>query len=600
MRDALSRPESPTNLDCGRRRARFHPAALPIRHNRRHQLSRRESTLEEYCLGFEALGRCSASAAPLLSLGEALAVAVLLFALYRLSNRIVEMRLRTRGLTQRALSIAIGASLAMAAIAAVLRTFGPPWSRVPVIGFPLAWEIGAALVLGASAVQFGLFALRPSRLKPGNATEFVAGVDRIIASGDPEALRQLGNEIEATVPIVAKHCRDYRDRSVREGPIEADAYTRACFALLDAWSEPRFCNAIVCWCPGTAAEIVKALTQHAVHGDGAALGSELVNQAFCDERSLLYAEARISGLRRQRVFLKSIFGEWDLLDSAVRPLASWRVFADAALSERKVQRWSEAVETAFGTFVENGKHGEAVFRFRQGLETLNQICADILAERATRGAPWASVHDQLFEIACAYRTIVKRIRTSNLPVPVETTVANYDPLTDETLHGAIAEELFHFFGALTESADHEFLDWITMGPWKELFEEGELTNNLRALQVRVAYHLTVKIDDNLVPDRRFAPPITRLLLVRYPLAAIEENPKAVVAKDLEEYLLASFQDHFPALWQSHREYAQRLLPDNVDYDEGESLLRIRHPRRDTVELPLGPHVDQVAPRKERA
>jgi hypothetical protein len=344
--------------------------------------------------------------------------------------------------------------------------------------------------------------------------------------------------------------------------------------------------------------MVKALTEHAVHGDGAALGAELVNQAFSDERSLLYAEARMSGLRRQRVFLKSIFGEWDLVDSAVRPLASWRVFADPTLSERKVQRWSEAVEIAFGTFVENGKHGEAVFRIRQGLETLNQVCAAVLAERERRRAPWVSVHDQIFEIACGFRTIVKRVRTSNLPVPVESTIDNYDPLLDETLHGAIAEELFHFFGALCDSADHEFLDWISMGPWKELFEEGELTNNLRALQVRVAYHITLKVDDNLAPDRRFAPAITRLLLVRYPLATLEENPKALVANDLEQTLVAALKQHFPVLWKEHRAYAESLLPDNVDFDEDECVLRIRHPRREMQVLQLArPHVEQKAARK---
>jgi hypothetical protein len=557
--------------------------------------------LEEFCLGLHALGRCTAYGAPLLSLGEAVIAGALLLVFHRFGSPLVQMRWRTRRLTQRALVIAIGAGLALATLAAVLRMFGPPWTRVAIVGFPIVWEIAAALVLAACAVLLALLSLRASRLTPRNAAEFLAGNESIIAAGDADALRRLGNEIETAVSVVTAHCREYRDRSLREGPAEADAYTRACFALLDAWSEPRFCHTVVCWCPATAAQMIKSLTEHAVHGDGAALGSELVNQAFSDERSLLYSEARISGLRRQRVFLKSVFAEWDFVDSAARPLASWRVFADSALSERKVQRWSEAVETAFGTFAEKGKHGEAVFRFRQGLETLNQVCAAILAERSRRSAPWLSVHDPLFEIACAYRTIVKRIRTSNLPVPVETTVENYDPLTDETLHGAIAEELFHFFGSLCESADHEFLEWISTGPWKELFEDGELTSNLRALQVRVAYHLTLKVEDNLAPERRFGPAITRMLLVRYPLALIDDNPKAAVARNLEEYLIAALRDHFPALWKSHRAYAESLLPDNVDFDEAEHVLRIRHARRDIQVLQLdSPHVEQEEPRKERA
>ena len=43
------------------------------------------------------------------------------------------------------------------------------------------------------------------------------------------------------------------------------------------------------------------------------------------------------------------------------------------------------------------------------------------------------------------------------------------------------------------------------------------------------------------------------------------------------------------------------VTDNVDYDEEEGVMRIRHPRRDTYELRLArPHVEQKAPRKERA
>jgi hypothetical protein len=283
----------------------------------------------------------------------------------------------------------------------------------------------------------------------------------------------------------------------------------------------------------------------------------------------------------------------------VRPLASWNVFRDTAITERKIQRWGDAVDSALGAFIENGKHGVAVFRVRQGLETLNHLCASRLAEREAKALPWSAVQEPMYEIASAFRTVVKRIRTCNLPAPSETTIANYDPLQDETLHGAIAEELFNFFGAICSSNDHEFIDWISMGPWKELFEEGELTSNLRALQVRVAYHLTLKTDDNLDPQRRFPPPVTRLLLVRYPLSAPDDHPRSAIAKELEGYFVAALMDQFPQLWKTHREFAEGLLPDNTDYDEARSVIRVRHPRRDVQIIPLvGPHTDQegVLPR----
>jgi hypothetical protein len=541
---------------------------------------------EEYCLGVEALGQCLATSGPLLSIGEALLVAGLLVAFYRWSGPLAQLRWGTRRLSTRVVLGVIAAAVALVFIAALLRLFGEPWSRVPVIGYPVFWELAGSAMLMAAGTVLAAFAFTRSALSVRNAEQYLAVNKTIIANGDEAALRELGQEIESSVPIVTAQCRAYRERERREGPAEADAYTRVCFSLLDAWSDERFCRTLVCWCPETVMVIVKALTEHAVHGDGAALGSALVNEAVADERSLLYREARKAGLRRSRVFLKAAFGEWTFVDSAVRPLASWNVYRDTELSERKIKRWGEAVDSALGAFMENGKHGEAVFRIRPGLEALNHVCAVVLARREQRGAPWSAVHDQIYEIASAFRLVVKRIRTCNLPAASETTIENYDPLQDETLHGAIAEELFHFIGLVCASDDHDFLDWITMGPWKELFEEGELTGNLRALQIRLAYHLTEKIDDNLDAHRRFPPPIMRMLLVRYPLSTPDEHPRAVIARELETYFIDALRQHFPALWKAHRAFAQSLLPGNTDYDEKRAVLRIRHPRRDTQVIAL--------------
>ncbi len=544
--------------------------------------------VEEYCLGLEALGTCVPSSAPLLSLGEALAVTALLLAFYRFSTPLADLRWRTRGISGRVVLGVVSAGLGLAFVAALLRLSGPPWFRVPVVGYPMFWEITAGVVLALAGLALGVFAFVRSRLTPRNADAYLAETRKVIAGGDEAALRELGREIESSIVTVTGQCRAYRDRAGREGHSEPDSYTRVCFSLLDTWSDPRFCRALVCWCPESVMAVVKALTEHAAFGDGAALGSELVNQAFSDERSILYREARQSGLRRQKLFLKATFGEWSFLDSAVRPLASWNVFRDAGINERKIQRWSEAVESALGAFLENGTHGVAVFRVRQGLETLNQLCAAVLGDRERRSAPWHSIHDPLYEIAVAFRMVVKRIRTCNLPAAVETTVDSYDPLQDETLHGAIAEELFHFFGAVCASEDHEFLDGISMGLWKELFEEGELTSNLRALQVRVAYHLLAKVDDNLDPGRRFLPPITRLLLVRYPLAAADDHPRSAIARELEEHFIFTLKEYFPALWKAHRAFAETLLPDNADYNEARSVVRVRHRRRDAQTIALAP------------
>src|SRR5215210_1244092 len=97
--------------------------------------------LEEYCLGLGALGQCSATSGPLLSIGEALVVAALLYGFYRWSGPIPALRWSTRGLSLRLVLGALAAALALVFIAAVLRLFGPPWARIAVIGYPVFWEL---------------------------------------------------------------------------------------------------------------------------------------------------------------------------------------------------------------------------------------------------------------------------------------------------------------------------------------------------------------------------------------------------------------------------------------------------------------------------
>src|SRR5690349_8142125 len=103
--------------------------------------------VEEYCLGVEALGRCAAMAQPLVSIGEALAVAALVFAFWRLAGPLAHMRWRTRRISEPIVVWCVLAAIVFVFIAAGLRFFGEPWTRVPVIGFPMFWEMLGGLTL---------------------------------------------------------------------------------------------------------------------------------------------------------------------------------------------------------------------------------------------------------------------------------------------------------------------------------------------------------------------------------------------------------------------------------------------------------------------
>ena len=140
-------------------------------------------------------GAMSALSEPLFSIGEAIAVVVLLLAVYQFSGPLIRLRWRTQRMSARTLFLLLCAGLALVFAAAALRLFGFPWTRMPVIGYPIFWEIAGGALLALAAIALAVVALVPMRLRQPTAEHFLSGNQALIATGDDNALRELGHEI---------------------------------------------------------------------------------------------------------------------------------------------------------------------------------------------------------------------------------------------------------------------------------------------------------------------------------------------------------------------------------------------------------------------
>jgi hypothetical protein len=482
-------------------------------------------------------------------------------------------------------------------LAAALRIFNS--HRLPIIHYPIVWELAAGVILVAAGFALVHFANTPAVLTKQNALTFLNWNRNIIATGDENTLAELGHDIRNSLELVAVQCSAYGKRRLAaelahspgaEAAVEADELTRVCFTLLDAWSDPKFCNVIVRQCPGTFMEIFDALSKHGAIDSARHLGSELIHQSFSDKRSIVHRETGFSGFGRHKQFLNQIFGNPRILRSEVRPLEAWRAYKDVEISSEKIERWKDALTIALKTVIRGRNFELDAYVVQQGLDTLNSASLFLLAtkERQSLADNDPAVRP-IAEIDSAFEEAIKLLATSASGLEDASTPETYEQLGDRTIHGVIAKELFDHYGQVSAINSWSVLHSATLGSFMALFphHDGDVTPDLKALQVRMLYHFKRKIADNLDPNRTYYPAITKMLLTLGALHA----PQREACCTLEYELLSHFRDEFiskfATLWERNSKFASDMLPSDMNYDPDRFVIRNdRFRRRDVEEIQL--------------
>lgn len=537
-------------------------------------------TAEHYCLGLPELGLCAENIESLFSIGDAVAFVAIFLAFYQLSDLRTWMRRSTRWLPERYLFSILRCGVYLVFLAAGLRALGH--SSIPVIGYPIIWEIVAGLILVFSGLLLTTWTFKPTRISKRTAASFLRCNQIIITTGQEDDLRKLGDEIRYSLSTIAKQCVAYnqapgQDRADATPPV--DEFTRVCFTLLDAWSDPRFCKALMCWCPGTAIEIFKTLSEHRALDSAYALGTELVHQAFSDTSSIVHREGGYSALGRHKLFLKTVYGDLAILRSCLNPLDSWHTHIDKDITRNKIERWGDAIDIALRTCIEKHDTFGNAHVIRQGLNTLNGACVFLLADRERKQSPgWGDAQSTIHAIDTVFEHVIELVTGIAEDIPEKTTIDSYVERNDRSLHGDVARKLYDFYGKVSTSTDHDFLHHSTIQSWMMLFpiDKDEMTESLRALQIRVLHHMKKKIDHNFNRDGHYYPAITKLLIVHYGIGAPPQQQQATSC-ELEHWLGTYFHSELKAkfhiMWKKDQKFAGDLLPDDTEFDEANVTLR---------------------------
>lgn len=543
---------------------------------------------DTYCLGLEWLGVCPPNTEPLFTLGEAVAVLVLFFGIRELSNPITRMRWRTRWITDKHLLILLRLGIYLALLAAALRVF--PTHRLPIVHYPIFWEFLAGAILISGGMTLVYCANTPTRLSKRNANTFLSANVHIIATGDENDLRELGSEIRDSLDLVAEQCRTYLlARTAAEqgqdggAEVKPDELARVSFTLLDTWSDQRFCSTIVRLCPGTLIDVFRISAERGVLGYLYHFGRELIHQAVADERSILHREEGYSGFGRHKRTLHAIFGDIRVLRSKVGPLGAWEPYRDQGITALKIERWGDAMQIALKTIIKERDSWGSAYPIRAGLETLNSVTLSLLANKDQEKIRLT------YRIDHAFEEVIEMVANSKINIEEDINPDTYQESKDHSIHGGIAKELFNFYGQVSSINDWSVLHSATVGSFMALFphSDGEVSKDLKAMQVRVVHHIREKLADNLDPETTYYPAITKLLLTLASLRDTNRQVCCALEYDLLVHFKREFTSKFAALWRRNEKFASDMLPSDMTYDPVRFVLRkSRFRRQDAEEFQL--------------
>lgn len=549
------------------------------------------------CLGLKILGGCSYDAANprvYFTLGDLLSVIALLLAISQLTSPIIEFRIRAHKLSKK---IIITLS-AIAVVSVFLSTLLPfiPGEALPLIGYPIFWELLSALILVIVGIYVIWIITRTSRFTPKNAEQYLNATISFIAKGDEERLNKLAEEIYPSISGVIEEARIYDQYQAIEAKKKNEIYevsktTKIAITILDAWSDKQFCQAIVCRSPMSAIEIIAQLSKSLNSGVGSALCSEIINQSFENQNSILNREEKYSGLGFFKSFMLQCFSNWRFVDSHYRPLQSWEHYKNS-LTEWKVKKYCECTNIALQSYLESKDYWQFPSSFYVAVNTLANLAMYQITN--IKNLTESEIHTSdnqkiLSEISKGYQDIIASVlKVEDYPA-YDYDESNYDHFQDPSIFGIVAKGIYEYFEKLAMAKGHDdFIRHYAIRIWLDVFGSSSsvLSKNQEEIGKRLLFHIRKKVDENLDHEQRWYPAVSKLLLSLNGIDESDANSNDGISVRFHKEFLKMIKEKFPLLYKTEVKFALNMLPESFEYDPKNNKLIHKRFRGTTTELIL--------------
>ena len=303
------------------------------------------------CLGLEFLGQCHYDPTnPIVyfSIGQLIPLFIIIIALYKLLSPITLLRIESRKwvffprlrlphhfqwieylLKQRVypLFLSVFLSICFVFLSNIIPSI-PGFYKIPVLGYPIFWELLAGIFLTYSGYKIFRHISQPAILDKDNYQVFFEKIQQIIDRRDEAELISLAKEITASLKRILFIARSSKHRYMRCRTLASEKYSvknkdistyqldklinsdeelrkqaqlteeeLCCYHILDLLSDISFCNIIARKVPQFFEEFMSSTTINSVlEVSGNFIFSNIMKSSFEHEDSILNRENQIDGL----------------------------------------------------------------------------------------------------------------------------------------------------------------------------------------------------------------------------------------------------------------------------------------------------------------
>jgi hypothetical protein len=531
-----------------------------------------------YCLGVKAFEWCHYN--PLkpgiayFSIGEAIASIALLFAFFQLATPTFKFRLAVRAKMGRTALVLFGLAFPCVVIAALIPSV--LGYIVPVIGFPIFWEVLAGLLVVSGVSLLTFIYARPARFTDRSFKNYFYACSQAIGTGDEHVHRLLAVEVTNAADTIVEAANGFDRESARAEHAagkEHVAETISDYAkgLLDLFSDEHFARALVDAAPMGTARFLELLGRGSPDNRvGYSFVQQVVRQALLSEKSMLHKEEQYYGLGHFKWFTRAVFGDYALVSGAYRPLQAWDGMGDEYKTADVIEKYGRALKMAVDAYFTAGHfhappnalwsalHGFAGVARWKAYELTRLPSGEVSASQASQA---------LSTIGHVLNEIVDKVVEHDSQLPEYAfDAAAYDRFRDTAIYGAVANGIYEFLEKLAVAEGHDDLVrltaidlWMTVAPMRS----EQPSRTIAEIQKRLFLQLKKKIEENLGKGRY--PLITRILILLVGLwdtSAQDEKSLEFMTVELHTQL----RENFAAAYAADKEKAGHMLPEYVRFD----------------------------------
>lgn len=522
------------------------------------------------CLGLSWLGNCAhdpSIPSPLyFTPGDAIAALAFTLAVATFLKPIYRLRLAVRYLS-------LGRLYGLVFLAFVLTVFAAlvpnlPFLRGSILGYPIYYELLAAILFVTSYGAVALAVVRPIRISERRLERFaIATADMLSSASDtdhidllPDLRRSLPRLISLASFVESpkgKVSAFYLFTHRRQ--IERASYAVAMLRIL---ADPPFCRSLVSRTPWAVARLMNEISDKQLYAKAAeGFVREIASQAIEAEEGMMAREVSYTGFGTAPALSESLFSNYFIV-TKYNPIQ--RYFPDEVLTPGIVKRFNAAAKRCYDTLIENKHfdHANVSYGIREFYHSVGRRVWELRSsgdERVALGIEYAQGVRAAIGLAHKLLGIADRESYDCLFLTSQND-RRHDPLHD------LADVVFEALSCVSKGFKG-YTDqfwYLAVSVIMEAYPNTSAQpNGMNPFQQRLAVKLIDKVRDNV---SGYYPAVCRVLLATVgPFNQPATQPNMTAFNILRNSLYAELR-RMPQLASQKPDKIGDFLPDNVTLD----------------------------------